>query len=212
MSPESHASPISPIAIDLYTLPHKGFRHWTAEVATRLGAADLFNRHTLTAVLDDAEQLVLHLLAHGDHEDTFIHPLLACLSADVEHTLSRQHAELTLTLEGLRRQLGTFGAAALDGPTASGLRLALYRALHRFASTNLAHLDYEETVVMPLLWSVTAPSELQAVMVEFRAQVGEEVVAMYRRTSAAYSNQELAALGIPRVIAGQAGGLGGVTV
>jgi len=190
------------MAVDLYTLPHKGFRFWIADVATRLGAADLTDAAAGALLVRDADTLLQQLLAHGDHEDTFIHPLLARLSPDIERTLESQHHQLEPALDGLRRQVGSFHDA-LERSTVAGVRLALYRSLQRFAAANLLHLDFEETVVMPLLWSTTEPAELQAVMADFRQQVGAEVMAMYGRTRTAYTSAELAALGLsPVALAG----------
>jgi hypothetical protein len=63
------------------------------------------------------------------------------------------------------------------------------------AAANLLHLDYEETVVMPALWTVAPPSALADVMAEFNA-AHPEAVRLFHRWPAALTPTERSNLGI----------------
>lgn len=133
--------------IDLYSLPHKSLRHALHEAGAMLGAA---------ATAPAAEALAL-LAAHGRHEDEFIAPLLAAHLPRLAASIRREHDELERQIELVH--------AALTGDDP----VTAYRAYHRVVAANLAHLDEEETVVLPALWAVVPDTALTEVFAAFRA-------------------------------------------
>jgi hypothetical protein len=133
--------------IDLYSLPHKSLRHALHEAGAALGTGDAA---PALAALD-------LLVAHGGHEDEFIGPLLARHLPDLAATVRSQHDQL-------ETMVGTT-SAALAGADA----VDAYRCFHRLVAWNLGHLDEEETVVLPALWSAVPDAALAEVFAAFRA-------------------------------------------
>jgi hypothetical protein len=172
-------------AIDLYTLPHKPLRAATAQAGVLLGAADPDGLHLLVEPVQAALSELTH---HAEHEEEFIDPLLARLLPDHAAEIARQHAALTAAIDGVRRQLDEVVGRGDGGGGAAAL-LGLYRAFHRMAATNLAHLDHEETVVMPALWVSAPEGALEDLMAAFRA-AHPEAAELYRRWPAALSPGE----------------------
>jgi hypothetical protein len=144
--------------IDLYSLPHKSLRHALHEAGAVLGSGDAGPART-----------ALELLAsHGGHEEEFIHPLLDRHLPDLAETMRSQHRELDARLERVH--------VALDGTDP----VAAYRRYHRLVAWNLGHLDEEETIVLPALWSAVPDAALADVFGAFRA-AHPEANDLYRR-------------------------------
>ncbi len=178
------------MAIDLFTLPHKALRAYFGRTAAALGSLDIDDETLVKAAQLDLHQLVDTLEAHGHHEDEFILPLLDRHLPDVGSRQRADHAELTSSLDDLRRQVDAFAAAP-----AAGAHLSLYRHLRRTEAANQAHLDHEETSVMPALWVVSPEAELLGVMEAFKA-AHPEAAELYRRVPEALSPTERQLVGL----------------
>jgi hypothetical protein len=148
---------------DFYTLAHKSIRQAVSDTGVLLGATD---PETVSATFEPASEVVAELLAHASHEDHFIDPALERFLPDIALEINDQHRRLGNTIEAVQRQLD---ALASHAPVPPGGPLALYRAYHRMAAMNLIHLDYEETVVMPALWTTAPVEALTDVMAAFNA-------------------------------------------
>ena len=68
---------------------------------------------------------------------------------------------------------------------------------------DIAHLDVEETIVMPALWGVVAPAELREVLVSFNA-AHPEAADLYRRVPHALTTGERSL--VRRSVPGDSGG------
>lgn len=177
--------------IDLYTLAHKPLRLAVSDASVLLGATE---PATFGRVVEPVSDVIDELLDHAAHEDRFIQPLLERLLPDLALEIAAQHERLGASITAVRRQLD-----ALDsGPTvAPGAVLALYRAHQRMAAMNLVHLDHEETVVMPALWTAAPPEALAEVMAAFQ-EAHPEAVQLFHRWPGALTPTERATLGIER--------------
>lgn len=174
--------------IDLYTLPHKALRVAVAHGGTILSATDPAR---LDGDLVVVRSILAELRSHAAHEDEFIHPLLARLVPTVEAELAAQHVELDAGLDDLERTLDDLQGrdVAPDEIT------ALFRAYERVAARNLLHLDHEETVAMPALWTKASSVSLQVLVDRFHA-AHPDATEIYRRWPAGLTAAERASVGV----------------
>ena len=173
------------MSIDLYTLPHKPLRAATAQAGVLLGAADPGEVHVL---VEPVQAALAELAHHAEHEEEFIDPLLERVLPDHAAEIARQHVALTAAIDGVRRQLDEI-AGRSQGEGGPAALLGLYRAFHRMAAINLAHLDHEESVVMPALWVSAPEGALADLMAAFRA-AHPDAGDLYRRWPDALSPAE----------------------
>jgi hypothetical protein len=181
---------------DLFTTIHKGIRWWMGDVSARLGATDYLDAAAASRSLDELGRFLDMLDAHSEHEHTFIAPYLDERAPERSRVLHQEHSDLNDLTQTLRRQASALGVLAPGHEMSANMGLALYRAFGRYSSTVLHHLDSEETVLMPLLWSICTDEELGGIMTAFRARHGAESAVIYARVALAFSPQERAILGV----------------
>jgi hypothetical protein len=167
------------LSIDVYSLPHKALRAALADAGTALGAVEADDLVTAVA---RAGLALDELTAHAEHEDTFIQPIVERFLPELAVAVEEQHLALAARVLMVRAELD----AALAQRSAP---VAAYRAFQRLVSENLSHLDHEETVVLPALWSVVPGTDLADVMQRFRS-AHPEAVELYRRNAAALTFAE----------------------
>ena len=135
---------------DPYRPLHKAIRSRLFEFGNLAGTIDFSDGPASQSFSEQFEGLVFLLTHHGEHEDEFIHPLVArCGADDIVKETVEQH-------EALDRELADLQAAITDiagGKSAVNPETShqVYLQYQRFLSNYLAHLDHEETVVLPLL-------------------------------------------------------------
>lgn len=132
---------------DPYSLVHKGQRARLFELtcrAGRLAAGDADGRVALAA---DVETTLAALADHAEAEDAYFGPLYRAADAAIAATLAADHAGFARGVEEVRAAV----AAAIDARDPRSDQ-ALYRALARWTSSYLAHLDVEERS-LGTLWS-----------------------------------------------------------
>jgi len=145
--------------VDLYRDIHKGIRAALFGLVSQAGSADASNPDERTALAANVNQVADLLVSHAEHEEGFLdEPVRALSIKDADWTIE-QHHELEASLIGLR----TRAAEAVDagGPIQRACLHHLYLDLASFTSAYLAHQDYEERVLMPMLaHSLTIPEIL----------------------------------------------------
>jgi iron-sulfur cluster repair protein YtfE (RIC family) len=147
--------------LDVYTAVHKMQRARLFELtveAGRTGPADKVTTARLAAAVD---ALADELIAHGQHEDRFIHPLLREKAPAIAARLDADHVELEVQLDHLRRIGSSFSSMPEDPND-------LYRALATFTASYLAHLAVEESEALPALWEGCTDQELMGILVSFK--------------------------------------------
>lgn len=147
--------------IDVYTAVHKMQRARLFELTVEAGRADPADTVGMARLAAAVDALAGELVAHGEHEDRFIHPVLRERDPALAAELEVAHAELDARLEQLRQVASDRGRATAD-PN------ALYRALAAFTATYLAHLAVEEERALPVLWDGCSDEELLGIIVAFR--------------------------------------------
>ncbi len=147
---------------DFYTVVHKGLRRRLFEAVVLAGTTDYADPDDLTKLMDAVAVVVTMLREHADHEDEFLHPVIAEVLPDAARSLHAEHVEHNRELDAVQR---AFTVAASDRTSASG-HLA-YRTLARFTAHFLAHIE-EEEAGQPRLWEMAGESRLSAGMTAFK--------------------------------------------
>lgn len=155
--------------IDLYSLIHKVARKRLFDVSVLAGRTDLADPRSAAAFRSEFDALAAWLRAHAQHEERFIHPLLAARAPDDREALAREHHEGEADLERFERELEGLVRGDSDRDARRRRAVAFYRGLNRFVSSYLTHLDDEETRAMPRLWALYTDAELEGVMQAFTA-------------------------------------------
>jgi hypothetical protein len=146
--------------IDLYGSVHKAQRARLFALVVAAGRTDPHDDAAAAQVAAVAAALAAELHEHGEHEDQFIHPLLARYAPELAASLAAEHRDLDGALAALTR------AAARREPAGAE---SLHRVACRFTATYLAHLEREEGESMPALWAHATQDELAGVLVAFRS-------------------------------------------
>jgi Hemerythrin HHE cation binding domain len=145
--------------VDLYGSVHKAQRARLFALVVAAGRTDPRDSDRSADVAAATSLLARELHEHGEHEDAFIHPLLAKYAGPLAERLASDHARLDGDLAALSRAATSHDERGQD---------TLYRTLTRFTVTYLTHLDIEEGQAMPTMWAYATNDELRAVLTTFR--------------------------------------------
>jgi hypothetical protein len=148
--------------IDVYSAVHKMQRARLFELTVDAGRLDPSDRDGRAALAGAVDALVDELVAHADHEDRFIHPVLRQVAPSLACELEREHASLASALDDLRHTASR-GAAGMGEPT------MLYRELASFTAHYLDHGAGEEGAALPALWGGCDDDELTGILACFRS-------------------------------------------
>lgn len=147
--------------LDVYTAVHKMQRARLFDLTVEAGKTDPDDTVAAARLAAAVDALATELLAHGEHEDRFIHPLLRQKSPALADTLGAAHLEFDSRLGQLRQLSSTYAASPRDPNV-------LYRALAAFTATYLDHLALEEAEALPALWEGCTDEELMSILVSFK--------------------------------------------
>lgn len=147
--------------LDVYTAVHKMQRARLFDLTVEAGKTDAVATVATARLAAAVDALAVELVAHGEHEDRFIHPLLRQKAPALVETLGAAHLELDARLGQLRQLSSTYS-------TSPGDPNALYRALAAFTATYLDHLALEEAEALPALWEGCTDEELMSILVSFK--------------------------------------------
>jgi hemerythrin-like domain-containing protein len=164
-------------------------------MAIQAGRTDYSRKNSVDRLhdllLDFKEQLRIHIEA----EEKFIHPLLSkrvpggARELEEEHRVHFQRVnDLILHLEEVKTKPSSFESLRELG-------LEYYRALNRFISGYLVHIDKEEEKIQPTLWKLCTEDELMEMVSGFlsrmQTQNPEEAEQMLKIMVPAYDFDEL---------------------
>jgi hypothetical protein len=147
--------------LDLYSAVHKMQRARLFGLTIEAGRLDPSDREGSVALAAAVGAVVDELVAHADHEETFIHPVLWRVAPAVAGQLEGEHTALNVALDDVR-DAAQRCEVGLDTPT------VLYRALASFTARYLDHLAVEESTALPALWNGCTDDELAAALASFR--------------------------------------------
>lgn len=155
---------------DLFTLPHKALRAWVSVTATALGGLDIANLDAQARLTAQLRAVLTDLAEHGHHEDDFIVPVLDQHLPALAERLRDEHLAHQSAIAALHAMIDDF-----EQSPSTDRQLVLYRELCSFEGRNLAHLDFEESIVMPALWQAVGAEDLVAVFQAFKAAHPESI-------------------------------------
>lgn len=148
------------VVVDLYRDIHKGIRDQMFAVTVETGRADPSARSDRAAVAGRVAGLVELLVAHAEHEDGAIQPVLVDVLPDLAERIETDHASIENRLVVLRDA----AHALVEGSATTRHDLhALYCELAAFTGVYLEHQDVEERVVMPALEAAVGVDEVAGI-------------------------------------------------
>jgi hypothetical protein len=149
------------VTVDIYRDIHKGIRSELFGVTVAAGQVDPGNRDAVAAVAGRWRDLVGLLVAHAEHEDEFVQPVIEVHAPSFAEVIATAHPELEAQMAALE--------VLADRATDAGVcerRLFVHRMYLGFASFTsayLQHQEFEETQVMPALAAKIGVGELLAI-------------------------------------------------
>jgi hypothetical protein len=162
-------SQIANARTDFYTLVHKGLRKRLFDAVVLAGTTDFADERSRSRLADDVKALAQTLREHAKHEETFLHPILGSAVPALAASLDREHEEHDRALVDVERAFeAAFAQEPVPGDASRDPSHLAYRALARFASFYLGHLEREEAS-QPAVWACVDDARLVAAMNAFRA-------------------------------------------
>jgi len=158
----SNDSPMLQARTDFYTLVHKGLRKRLFEAVILAGATDYAESEGRARLARIVAEVVTMLRAHAEHEEEFLHPIIADVLPEAAQSLHAEHEEHHRALDEVERK---FEIAVAERTAAAGH--GAYRTLARFTAQFLAQVE-EEEAGQPRLWELVEESRLAAGMTAFK--------------------------------------------
>lgn len=139
--------------LDVFKSVHKGLRSALSALLTQAGRTDGSQPAEVEALSRKAEEVFRFVGHHSLNEDRYLLPAMEAKMMPEAEAMRKDHAGLDGRMETLRRD-----ASGLSRD--SGGLHRFYLALARFVSAYLAHLDQEETDILPVLHARFPDAEL----------------------------------------------------
>jgi hypothetical protein len=153
---------VVPARTDFYTVVHKGLRKRLFETVVLAGTTNYADPDDRAKLAKTVAEVVTILREHAQHEDEFLHPIIAEVLPEVARTLTSEHVEHNRALDEVDR---AFEVAIAERTGAAG-HLA-YRVLARFTADFLAHIE-EEEAGQGQVWELAGEARLAAGMTAFK--------------------------------------------
>jgi len=163
------------VAVDIYRDIHKGIRHELFGVTLAAGQVDPADDAGVAAVAARWGELVGLLVAHAQHEEDFVQPVIAQFAPTYAEEIVEQHARL----EAQMAQLELLADRATESCTAQRRLFThrVYLGLASFTAAYLQHQEFEEFEVMVMLSQHVSAEELRALDDAIVASISPEMMA-----------------------------------
>jgi hypothetical protein len=137
------------VTFDLYRNIHKGIRHGLFSVTAAVGQVDPHDTVAVRAAADRWTDLVGVLVAHAEHEDEFVQPVIERFAPAYAAEIAEAHPRL----EAQMAELEVLADRASDAcpEQARLLTHRWYLGLASFTAQYLQHQEFEEFEVMVML-------------------------------------------------------------
>lgn len=146
---------------DLYGPIHKALRAWAVDVLVKLGRADWQHGDSTRKTLSEFNEHLAVYWSHIEHENRFIHPVLAKLAPGSEALAVAEHDRHA---DALRQLEAACEALSLAKPEArEALGYALYLQFTQFLAADFEHMHDEETRHMEILWAHLTDAEIAGI-------------------------------------------------
>lgn len=147
--------------VDLYRDIHKGLRHALFDLTFHAGRLDAADDALVIALVEESRQVIGLLRDHHEYEEQpAFEEIVEAHTSALTGLIHDEHGTLTTRLEWLASRADELASAPAAARAA--IAHAYYLELASFTSACLAHLDFEERVVMPTLVSACDDAELDA--------------------------------------------------
>jgi len=147
---------------DFYTVVHKGLRKRLFEAVVLAGTTDYADPDDRTQLAATVAEVVTALREHAEHENEFLHPIIAEVLPQVARTLASEHEEHNQALD----EVETAFEVAFAERTGAAAHLA-YRLLARFAAHFLLHIE-EEEAGQGQVWALAGEARFAAGVTAFK--------------------------------------------
>lgn len=137
------------VTFDIYRDIHKGIRYGLFGVTQAAGEVDPHDRDAVQVVAGRWTDLVGVLVAHAEHEDDFIQPVIEQFAPEYAAEIAETHPRL----EAQMAELEVLADRAADACSEQARLLThrLYLGLASFTAQYLQHQEFEEFEVMVML-------------------------------------------------------------
>lgn len=162
------------VTVDIYRDIHKGIRNELFAVTLDAGRVDPHDDDAVSGVAGRWRSLVGLLVAHAQHEEQFVQPVIERFAPLYAEEILEAHA----ALEGQMAQLELLADRAGEA-CASQRRLfthRLYLGLASFTAAYLQHQEFEEFEVMVMLSQHVSADDLRAVDDAIVASISPEMM------------------------------------
>ena len=178
-----------PVRTDFYTVVHKALRKRLFDVVVLAGTTDYADPDERAKFATTVAEVVTILRDHAQHEDEFLHPIIAEVLPDVAHTLTSEHVEHNRALDEVERAF----EVAMAERTGAAAHLA-YRVLARFTAHFLLHIEEEEAGQVQV-WELAGEVRFAAGMTAFkRSRTLDQTLAGWANMLPAMNPPERAAM------------------
>lgn len=161
---------------DIYAGIHKALRAFMSDTLTLVGRCDWQDESDAARALAQLRDLLTVCEVHVHDENVFVHPAIEGRRPGVSDRVAGEHEHHLQEIRTLRRAAGELErlAGAARGQAAHALHLGL--AL--FVAENFVHMNHEETVHNPALWTAHTDEELAGIEAELVASIPPEAMAL----------------------------------
>jgi len=167
-------------------------------MAIQVGKADFARKESVDTLLGLLLAFRDQLRIHIESEEGFIHPLLSRRVPGGAIELEEEHRAHVKMMEDLIEHLNGIKTLPEGFANLRELGLEYYKALNRFISEYLVHIDKEEEKIQPTLWRLCTEDELMGVVGGFlgrmQTQTPEEAEQMLKIMIPSYDLEELRVL------------------
>jgi hemerythrin HHE cation binding domain-containing protein len=148
------------VTVNMYRDIHKGIRAELFAVTAAAGSVDPGDSAAVAAVGARWTNLVQILVAHAQHEDVWMQPVIERHTPVQAEIIAREHPQLEAQMAALELLADR---AANTCPSESSLLVhRMYLGFASFTAAYLQHQEFEELHVMPVLCERIPAEELRA--------------------------------------------------
>lgn len=149
------------VTFDMYRNIHKGIRNGLFSVTLAAGQLDPHDGDAVRTIRDRWADLVSVLVAHAEHEDEFVQPVIERFAPEYADEIADAHPRL----EAQMAELEVLADRATDACDKQVRLLThrLYLGLASFTAEYLQHQEFEEFEVMVMLSQHLSFDELLAI-------------------------------------------------
>ena len=144
----------------VYSNIHKGQRMRFYKIAMQTGTLDFADQKAVSSLHSEVKSMREHIRLHVRGEEQFLHPILKERLPGEARRLEEDHRSIDRQFDDLIVNLDAISVTSIDFEKRREMVLEFYRALNRFISFYLVHINTEEELIQPALWELTTAQEL----------------------------------------------------